>query len=72
MFVMQKREIRKQNREAYILLIFLKVNCQHKHLLNSDSSAEINENVKLSPCHLKSESCEGIAAEMLSTIAKDE
>ena len=42
-----------------------------KHLLNSGSSAEINLNVRLSPITLnRLESCEGIAAEMLSTTAK--
>lgn len=61
-----------ENREAYILLIFLTVNCKHKHLLNSDSSVEVNQNMKLFPITLnRLESCEGITAEMLSIIAKD-
>lgn len=74
MFVIKKtKKERHENREAYILLTFYKVNCKQKHLLNSDPFAELNQNRMLPPITLsRLESCEGVAAEMLSTMEKDE
>lgn len=46
------------------------MNCKHKHLLNSDSSPEINQYEAFPLTLNRLESCERTAAERLSTMAK--